>query len=154
MCSDQTPNHLPSSRTTFSQVCPSYGEYNQSAKLYKGEEVLSISCRDQHPEVDHMVALPAVTKRPACPSSLIRTNLLKPLITDRSEDLRDLPRKPNTMISNCDETENFRRMLAGELYFAQTPRLIKLRRQCRLAVARFNKAGEMTRREMVEHWKA
>jgi hypothetical protein len=55
--------------------------------------------------------------------------------------------------SNIDEAENFARMKRGELYYAFTPQLIAARRRCNTAVKRFNAAGDLTRREVAQHWK-
>ncbi|KAM0424322.1 hypothetical protein ACHAPT_010468 [Fusarium lateritium] len=44
-------------------------------------------------------------------------------------------------------------MRRGDLYYAFTPRLVADRRRCRQAVARLNEAGELTRREIAQHWK-
>lgn len=57
------------------------------------------------------------------------------------------------MLSNIDEKENLARMERGELYYAFTPELVAARRRCSQAVGRLNRAGELTRREIAEHWK-
>ncbi|KAH8897274.1 trimeric LpxA-like protein [Thozetella sp. PMI_491] len=57
------------------------------------------------------------------------------------------------MISNIDEADNLVRMQRGDLYFAFTPQLAAARRRCGRAVARFNAAGELTRREIADHWR-
>jgi hypothetical protein len=44
-------------------------------------------------------------------------------------------------------------MLRGELYYAFTPELIAERRRCANACRRFNDAGEVSRRRLVEHWR-
>jgi hypothetical protein len=63
--------------------------------------------------------------------------------------------KSNTrvMLSNIDEKENLARMERGELYYAFTPELVAARRRCSQAVGRLNRAGELTRREIAQHWK-
>ena len=52
-----------------------------------------------------------------------------------------------------DLEENRRRMEKGELYYAFTPDLISDRRRCRAAYDAFNKAGEVSRRRLVELFK-
>ncbi|KAL3477355.1 trimeric LpxA-like protein [Aspergillus californicus] len=50
------------------------------------------------------------------------------------------------------ETEK-EKMLRGELYRAFTPELTAERVRCRHACARFNSAGEISRRRLIELWK-
>ncbi|KAL2832876.1 trimeric LpxA-like protein [Aspergillus cavernicola] len=50
------------------------------------------------------------------------------------------------------ETEK-EKMLRGELYHAFTPELTAERTRCRHACARFNNAGEVSRRRLIELWK-
>lgn len=57
------------------------------------------------------------------------------------------------MLSGIDEENNLSRMQRGELYYAFTPQLVAARRRCAQAVGRFNRAGDLTRREIAEHWK-
>jgi acetyltransferase-like isoleucine patch superfamily enzyme len=57
------------------------------------------------------------------------------------------------MLLNIDEEGNLARMRRGELYYAFTPKLVAARRRCGKAVGRLNRAGELTRREIAEHWK-
>ncbi|KAH8651341.1 trimeric LpxA-like protein [Xylariales sp. PMI_506] len=57
------------------------------------------------------------------------------------------------MVPTVDEEENMARMRQGDLYYAFTPQLIAMRRRCAKAIGRFNRAEDLTRREMVEHWK-
>lgn len=57
------------------------------------------------------------------------------------------------MLTNIDEEDNLARMRRGELYFAFTPQLVGARRRCGQAVGRFNRAGDLSRREIAEHWK-
>lgn len=45
------------------------------------------------------------------------------------------------------------KMLRGELYHAFTPDLIAARARCSQACRRFNNAGDVSRRRMVELWK-
>ncbi|KAH8696005.1 trimeric LpxA-like protein [Talaromyces proteolyticus] len=45
------------------------------------------------------------------------------------------------------------KMLRGDLYCAFTPELIRERDKCEHACNRFNTAGEMTRRRMIELWR-
>ena len=52
-----------------------------------------------------------------------------------------------------DLEENRRRMAAEELYYAFTPDLIADRRRCRLAFEAYNRAGDVSRRRLVELWK-
>lgn len=52
-----------------------------------------------------------------------------------------------------DEAENEARMLRGELYHAFTPNLIAARARCKRALDRFNNAGDVSRRRLVELWK-
>ncbi|KAJ4328680.1 hypothetical protein N0V84_000871 [Fusarium piperis] len=56
-------------------------------------------------------------------------------------------------VFDIDEQENIARMRRGDLYYAFTPQLVAARKRCRQAVARLNTAGELTRREIAEHWK-
>ncbi|WDK23089.1 acetyltransferase [Colletotrichum graminicola] len=44
-------------------------------------------------------------------------------------------------------------MQRSELYYAFTPQLVAARRRCGQAVDRLNCAGNLTRREIAEHWK-
>ncbi|KAF2836839.1 acetyltransferase, CysE/LacA/LpxA/NodL family [Patellaria atrata CBS 101060] len=50
-------------------------------------------------------------------------------------------------------SENKQKMLRGDLYHAFTPELIAARARCSHAADRFNKAGEVSRRRMVELWR-
>ncbi|EAW06342.1 sugar O-acetyltransferase [Aspergillus clavatus NRRL 1] len=45
------------------------------------------------------------------------------------------------------------KMLRGELYYAYTPELTAARMRCKHACNRFNNAGEVSRRRLVELWK-
>jgi hypothetical protein len=45
------------------------------------------------------------------------------------------------------------KMLRGELYRAFTPELTADRARCRAACTRFNNAGEVSRRRLLELWK-
>jgi hypothetical protein len=56
-------------------------------------------------------------------------------------------------IRSIDKGENRRLMRNGELYYAFTPDLIADRRKCTLACGRYNTAGDVTRRTLVELWK-
>ncbi|KAF6842875.1 galactoside O-acetyltransferase [Colletotrichum musicola] len=56
-------------------------------------------------------------------------------------------------IRSIDREENRRRMRNGELYWAFTPDLIADRRRCQAACARFNNAGDVSRRTLVGMWK-
>ncbi|KAF2456556.1 hypothetical protein BDY21DRAFT_347538 [Lineolata rhizophorae] len=49
-------------------------------------------------------------------------------------------------------SENKRRMLRGELYHAFAPELVAERRRCAAACARFNDAGDVSRRRRLELW--
>ncbi|KAJ3562320.1 hypothetical protein NPX13_g8608 [Xylaria arbuscula] len=53
-------------------------------------------------------------------------------------------------LRTIDPRENKRRMANGELYFAFTPDLIADRKKCRQAYERFNTAGDVPRRTLVE----
>ncbi len=50
-------------------------------------------------------------------------------------------------------SENKRRMLAGELYYAFDPELIEARARCKHACNRYNNADNVTRRRLVELWR-
>jgi hypothetical protein len=52
-----------------------------------------------------------------------------------------------------NEAENAKLMRNGELYFAFTPDLMKQRRRARDACTKFNEAGEVSRRRLVELWR-
>ncbi|KAM0548828.1 hypothetical protein ACHAPJ_009684 [Fusarium lateritium] len=55
-------------------------------------------------------------------------------------------------VFDIDEKENLARMERGELYYAFTPELVARRKRCGRAVARLNSGGELTRRQIAEHW--
>lgn len=57
------------------------------------------------------------------------------------------------VLFDIDEEDNLGRMRRGELYYAFTPQLVAARRRCGIAVGRLNGAGELTRRQIAEHWK-
>ncbi|CAI6094368.1 hypothetical protein V2G26_015057 [Clonostachys chloroleuca] len=57
------------------------------------------------------------------------------------------------MLLDIDEKDNVARMERGDLYYAFTPQLVSARRRCGQAVGRLNRAGELTRRQIAEHWK-
>lgn len=44
-------------------------------------------------------------------------------------------------------------MRAGELYYAFTPDLVADRKRCRLAAEAYNRAGDVSRRRLVELFK-
>ena len=50
-------------------------------------------------------------------------------------------------------SENKQKALNGELYFAFTPELMRERTRCSHACHRFNTAGGMSRRRLVELWR-
>lgn len=50
-------------------------------------------------------------------------------------------------------SENKQKMARGELYHAFTPELIAERTRCKHACARFNNAGEVSRRRLIELWR-
>ncbi|KAK8159205.1 nodulation protein L [Phyllosticta citrichinensis] len=52
--------------------------------------------------------------------------------------------------AEIDEVENHKKMLRGELYHAFTPQLTALRTRCQHACKRYNNAGEVSRRKLVE----
>ncbi|KFY44120.1 hypothetical protein V495_03622 [Pseudogymnoascus sp. VKM F-4514 (FW-929)] len=56
-------------------------------------------------------------------------------------------------MENINEDENLTKMLRGELYYAFTPRLTVSRMRCHHACDRFNGAGEVDRRKLVELWR-
>ncbi|OBT46801.1 hypothetical protein VE00_01898 [Pseudogymnoascus sp. WSF 3629] len=56
-------------------------------------------------------------------------------------------------MENLNEDENLANMLHGELYYAFTPRLTASRMRCHHACDRFNSAGEVDRRRLVELWR-
>lgn len=60
---------------------------------------------------------------------------------------------PEMAVLNIDEEDNLARMRRGDLYYAFTPELVAARQRCKRAVARFNAAEDLTRREMAEHWR-
>jgi hypothetical protein len=47
-------------------------------------------------------------------------------------------------------SENKQRMARGELYHAFTPELTAERQRCKYACARYNRAGEVSRRTLTE----
>ncbi|KAF7846180.1 hypothetical protein BT93_L4930 [Corymbia citriodora subsp. variegata] len=51
-----------------------------------------------------------------------------------------------------EQSENKQRSLRGELYHAFTPELVAERRRCARACARYNNAGEVTRRRQEHPW--
>ena len=50
-------------------------------------------------------------------------------------------------------SDNKRKSLKGELYYAFTPELVRERTRCSHACYRFNTAGAVTRRRLVELWR-
>ncbi|KFY90263.1 hypothetical protein V500_05222 [Pseudogymnoascus sp. VKM F-4518 (FW-2643)] len=56
-------------------------------------------------------------------------------------------------MENINEDENLANMLRGKLYYAFTPRLTVSRMRCHHACDRFNRAGEVDRRRLVELWR-
>ncbi|KAF2791232.1 maltose O-acetyltransferas-like protein, partial [Melanomma pulvis-pyrius CBS 109.77] len=50
-------------------------------------------------------------------------------------------------------SENKQKMLRGELYHAFTPELVAARARCKHACARYNNAGDVTRRRLTELWR-
>ena len=50
-------------------------------------------------------------------------------------------------------SEDARRALAGELYYAFTPELSAIRRRCKEACYRFSNAGAVSRRRLLELWR-
>lgn len=56
-------------------------------------------------------------------------------------------------MENINEDENLANMLRGGLYYAFTPRLTVSRMRCHNACDRFNRAGEVDRRRLVELWR-
>lgn len=51
-------------------------------------------------------------------------------------------------------SENTARALRGELYYAFTPELIKVRRRCNIACTKYNSEDFTSRRKQIELWKA
>ncbi|KAL9058951.1 MAG: hypothetical protein Q9162_001509 [Coniocarpon cinnabarinum] len=56
-------------------------------------------------------------------------------------------------LAHLSAEENERRMLAGELYHAFTPRLTQERYRCRRALEKFNSLKDPSRRETVAAWR-
>lgn len=56
-------------------------------------------------------------------------------------------------MSLTDEAKNLEAMRKGQLYYAFTPSLNAARDRCRHACNRFNNAGEVSRRRLVELWR-
>jgi len=56
-------------------------------------------------------------------------------------------------MQGIDDVENEARMLRGELYYAFTPPLTAARQRCHNACHRFNSAGPVDRRRIVELWR-
>jgi hypothetical protein len=56
-------------------------------------------------------------------------------------------------MGHLNEEENEANMRNGELYYAFTPRLLASRMRCHHACRRFNNAGEVSRRRLVELWR-
>jgi hypothetical protein len=50
-------------------------------------------------------------------------------------------------------SENKQKMMRGELYHAFTPELIAERSRCKHACARYNNAGDVSRRRLAELWR-
>lgn len=50
-------------------------------------------------------------------------------------------------------SDNKAKMLRGELYYAFEPQLSAERKRCHHACNRFNQAGEVNRRRLVELWR-
>ncbi|MCJ1467101.1 hypothetical protein MMC07_005723 [Pseudocyphellaria aurata] len=50
-------------------------------------------------------------------------------------------------------SEEKRKMLRGDLFHAFSPALVRERRRCYVATSRFNNAGDVSRRRLVELWK-
>jgi Maltose acetyltransferase len=50
-------------------------------------------------------------------------------------------------------SDNKQKMLRGELYYAFTPELVAARARCKHACARYNNAGEVSRRRLTELWR-
>ncbi len=50
-------------------------------------------------------------------------------------------------------SENKQRMLRGEMYYAITPELNAERKRCLAACTRFNNAGDVSPRQLVELWR-
>jgi hypothetical protein len=53
-------------------------------------------------------------------------------------------------ICKMEPSENQQRMARGELYYAFTPELTAARARAKHACARYNNAGEVTRRKLTE----
>ncbi|KAK6217794.1 hypothetical protein LQW54_003303 [Pestalotiopsis sp. IQ-011] len=56
-------------------------------------------------------------------------------------------------LRNLDLEENKRLMRGGQLYYAFTPDLVADRKRCRLACEAYNRAGDVSRRRLVELFK-
>lgn len=44
-------------------------------------------------------------------------------------------------------------MLRGELFHAFSPDIVRERRRCQVVISRFNNAGDVPRRRLVELWR-
>ena len=56
-------------------------------------------------------------------------------------------------LSHLDPNSEKARSLRGELYHSFHPEFLKDRRRCELACNRFNDAGDVPRRRLVELWR-
>lgn len=56
-------------------------------------------------------------------------------------------------MSHLDPNSEKARSLRGELYYAFGPEFVRDRRRCELACDRFNNAGDVPRRRLVELWR-
>jgi hypothetical protein len=56
-------------------------------------------------------------------------------------------------MENLTHEENKARMLRGDLYYAFSPQLHAERNRCHQACKRFNAAGDVSRRQLVELWR-
>ncbi|KAJ7763670.1 maltose transacetylase [Mycena maculata] len=55
--------------------------------------------------------------------------------------------------TDIDEANNKRKMLRGDLHYDFTPELVAARTRCKHARERFNNAGDVSRRQLVELWR-
>jgi hypothetical protein len=56
-------------------------------------------------------------------------------------------------MENISDEQNEANMRRGELYYAFTSRLAGARKRCFHACQRFNNAGDVSRRRLVEMWR-
>lgn len=80
--------------------------------------------------------------------STYSTALTEEMSTNDKENI-----EANSEMQAINEDENEAEMQRGELYYAFTPRLTAARSRCFHACDRFNFAGDVPRRRLVELWR-